>query len=324
LSYTYAWLIPCEHKAIGNIMKQLLLTLVLLLLSLNTLTLSAETSPSVFIRPNDANTIRLKTAADFALHYYESKDYIQALKYANLSTQERDAKGQFILGILYYFGLGLTQDYIQAFKYFELAAEQGHAKAQYNLGLMYAKGEGLRSDYEKAIHYYRLAAGAGHTKAQCNLGCVYSEGKWVKQDNKEAFKYFKPAADQGDAYAQYNLGVMYKKGLGITQNYNDALYYFKSAANQGDEQAKSSYDQLNNDIHQAFNEKIKLFAVFISTIVLLSFLCAALALTMKYMFKVNVPLHKLMPVLKYIIGCCIILIAGVGGYLIIRQIFLGM
>jgi TPR repeat protein len=42
-------------------------------------------------------------------------------------AEQGDAKAQFALGNLYYFGQGTLQDYVEAVKWFRKAAEQGYA-----------------------------------------------------------------------------------------------------------------------------------------------------------------------------------------------------
>jgi len=66
-----------------------------------------------------------------------------------------------------------------AFDAARTAADQGDARAQYNLGFMYYFGEGVPQDHAEAVHWYRLAAEQGDARAQYNLGFMYDNGKGV-------------------------------------------------------------------------------------------------------------------------------------------------
>ena len=86
-----------------------------------------------------------------------------------------------------------------------LAKEQRDAKAQYNLGVMYAKGDGVEKDYGEAVKWYTKAAEQGHASGQNNLGVMYAKSDGVVQDYREALKWYTKAAQQGFPPAQYPL-----------------------------------------------------------------------------------------------------------------------
>ena len=55
---------------------------------------------------------------------------------------------------------------------FRNAAEQRYAKAQYNLGVMYANGAGVLEDYVQAYAWWSIAATRGDKDAKKNKGMV--------------------------------------------------------------------------------------------------------------------------------------------------------
>lgn len=63
----------------------------------------------------------------------------------------------------------------------KLSAEQGFANAQWMLGLMYRDGRGVSQSYADAFRWYRSAAVQGHSNAQGNVCLLYSEGLGVPQ-----------------------------------------------------------------------------------------------------------------------------------------------
>jgi uncharacterized protein len=151
---------------------------------------------------------------------FERKDYKEALRLLSRSSAQQDNKdAQYVLGIMYYNGIGIPQDYKRAFISFALSARQGVAGAQFNLGRMYNKGQGVPQDYKEAARLYRLSAEQGDAEAQANLGWMYDKGQGVPQDYKETVRLYRLAAEQGNAIAQHNLGLMSAKGQGVLQDY---------------------------------------------------------------------------------------------------------
>jgi hypothetical protein len=82
-------------------------------------------------------------------------------------------------------------------------AEQGNASAQYILGIMYEYGEGVSQDMVQAMYWYRKAAEQGLSDAQFFLGAIYYNGeKGITKDYSQAIFWLRKAAEQGDTHAQ--------------------------------------------------------------------------------------------------------------------------
>jgi TPR repeat protein len=73
-------------------------------------------------------------------------DYTRALAFCGGAAQINDPSAQYIYGVMYAEGLGVTQDNTEAVRWIRKAAAQGLAEAQYNLGLVYAVGLGVTQD----------------------------------------------------------------------------------------------------------------------------------------------------------------------------------
>ena len=73
----------------------------------------------------------------------QESEAVRIFKATKIKAEQGDAKAQFNLGEMYYFGKGVPQDYGEAAKWFRKVAEQGITVAQFNLGLMYHQGEGV-------------------------------------------------------------------------------------------------------------------------------------------------------------------------------------
>tara|TARA_B100000686_G_scaffold305473_1_gene343939 strand:+ start:227 stop:949 length:723 start_codon:yes stop_codon:yes gene_type:complete len=165
---------------------------------------------------------------------FPRKDYKEAFRLFTLSSAQQDnKKAQYVLGVMYYNGLGIPQDYKKAFIAYALSARQGVAEAQYELGEMYKKGEGIPQDYKAAVKMYRYSAQQGFAKAQLQLGKLYQDGNGIPQDYQEAVKWYRYSAEQGNALAQSTLGLMYLQGKGVLQDYVLGHMWFNLSSSNG-------------------------------------------------------------------------------------------
>jgi len=93
---------------------------------------------------------------------YDAGDYAKAAKLFTPLAEKGNVGAQYILGVMYRAGRGVTQDFNAARKWYRLAAEQGNALAQFNLGWMYASGKSVPRDYVQARMWFNVAiANAG-------------------------------------------------------------------------------------------------------------------------------------------------------------------
>ena len=139
------------------------------------------------------------TAQDYykGLDAYGSGDYALALEEFNALAKQENARGQFMLGVMYGSGAGVPKDNTEAAKWYRLSAQQGYSYAQHNLGFMYTKGRGVLKDYSKAEKWFRLSAKQGDSDSQYNLGFMYEHGKGVIKDNDTAHMWYDIASANG-------------------------------------------------------------------------------------------------------------------------------
>lgn len=174
----------------------------------------------------------------------EEENYEQAALPLQLLAGQGHQQAQFLLGLVYSNGLGVSLDPQQAIRWYQLAAEQGHIDAQYNLGVAYSTGLGVLADNTKAAGWWRKAAAQGNTDAQFNLGLLYAQGEGVVKNMMEAARWWHQAAKHGDAAAQYALGLMYVRGEGVTQDLGEAVKWWYLSASQGFERAQNALRML--------------------------------------------------------------------------------
>ena len=127
---------------------------------------------------------------------------------------------------------------------FRKTAEQGNVKGQYNLGVAYYYGKGVKQSYSKALYWFRKAAEQGNADAQLLLGLVYYSGHGVSRSYSKAVYWFKKSAEQGNMHAQNNLGAAYDSGKGVEPSYSKAVYWYKKSAAQGDMDAKKNLSKI--------------------------------------------------------------------------------
>ncbi len=88
---------------------------------------------------------------------YDSGDYGKAAKLYSPLAKNGNAEAQYVLGMMYRAGRGVSHDYQEARKWYLLAAEQGHPLAQFYLGWMYAGGKGVPKDIVQSHMWINIA-----------------------------------------------------------------------------------------------------------------------------------------------------------------------
>ena len=88
-------------------------------------------------------------------------------------------------------------DVEQALLEFRALARQGHAPAEFMLGVMYFNGVGVQQDPVIAAIYFRQAAAKGDAAAQLALGTIFIRGVGVGQNLVQALAWLTLAARDG-------------------------------------------------------------------------------------------------------------------------------
>jgi uncharacterized protein len=174
-----------------------------------------------------------------AMKAYNQSDFVKAFSLTQPIAENGNSAAQFLLGVMYTNGEGVTRDHKQAYIWYKKAAEQGRGAAQYNLGMMHIKGDGIPLNYNIAAEWFRKAAEQDISAAQFKLAHMFDVGNGVPQSYAEAIYWYTKAAEQGYLDAQFNLGALYQKNHSL-QNLEQAVVYYKMASAQGDLQAQSN------------------------------------------------------------------------------------
>jgi TPR repeat protein len=94
---------------------------------------------------------------------YLDKDFTNAYLFCK---EANDPNAQFIIGEMYYNGLGVKKDHAEAAIWIRKAADQGLAEAQFVICHMYYYGFGVKGDPAEALIWCRKAALQGHIRAR--------------------------------------------------------------------------------------------------------------------------------------------------------------
>jgi len=145
-----------------------------------------------------------------------------------------------LMGMCYYYGLGIGQDIPQAIKWYTLGAESGHDGCMRELARLYRLGVLVPEDPRKAYHYMVQAFKAGNESAQLMLAWQLFTGEFVKQDRQLAFRLFTRAAQAGNEEAFFWVGNCYAHGLGVEKDVAVATEWWAAGAMKGANNCKSA------------------------------------------------------------------------------------
>ena len=88
---------------------------------------------------------------------YAAQNYVRAAEIFLPLAEQRDARAQTYLGVMYLRGQGVPQNFPVAAYWLHLASAAGLPTAQYFFGLMYDKGQGMAQDFVLAQAWLNLA-----------------------------------------------------------------------------------------------------------------------------------------------------------------------
>lgn len=132
------------------------------------------------------------------------------LNYCFKAAEAGNARSQFILGAMYYHGIGVDKNKDIAVKWWFIAAKNGDSDAQHEVGRMFQRGDEVSKDYKKALNWYMKSAKQGNPYSYHNIAYMFQHGLGVKENIKSAKLWYERAAKLGLPHSQYNLsGVLF-------------------------------------------------------------------------------------------------------------------
>lgn len=139
---------------------------------------------------------------------FDGRDYATALKELKPLAEAGDRRAQFILGLMYEGGLGVSVSDSRAWGWFRLAADRGEPDAQLRVAEMHAQGIGVPLNMKAALDWYKKAAKSGSALAKTRIGQAYLRGRGVKVNVLEAKRWLKEAAAAGEPEAEAALAAL--------------------------------------------------------------------------------------------------------------------
>jgi uncharacterized protein len=189
----------------------------------------------------------LETLKFTAQKYYWGKEVRQnlpkALALYLMAAERGDTEAQFIVGGMYFQGIGTEKNQKEAFKWLYKAAKNGEStpQSQKILGQAFLLGNVVPQNYTESIQWYQRASENGDHDAQNELAFLYYVGRGVQQNFDTSFKWFEKAAQGGLAVAQYNVGIMWYTGNGVEKpDLIQAYTWLSLAAANGHQDASAA------------------------------------------------------------------------------------
>jgi TPR repeat protein len=153
-------------------------------------------------------------------------DVARALELARESSGKGSKYGQYALGKLHEYGVGLAEEEddkelsdddwaAQVIALYRLAAAQGLAGAQNELGNIYFLGNIVAEDDAEALRWHRQAAAQGHPDSLISIG---SHFECTIEDAEEAIRWYRRAHAAGHPNAAY---LLLQLGVCIYRTYAD-------------------------------------------------------------------------------------------------------
>jgi len=170
------------------------------------------------------------------MQHYNNGKYYAAVDLFEKAAEQGNAQAQYMLGLCYQLGNGVTQDNQHMIEYYKEAAGQQNADAENALGLLYQDGKVIAQDKGKALDLWIASATKGNTKAIDN----------IKIHHSQEFAEKLVAATKGDSEAQFFVGAFYynRGGYYVDQNINKAAEWWSMADKQNNSNAQNGLGEL--------------------------------------------------------------------------------
>lgn len=178
--------------------------------------------------------LSLRMGSDIAAkaHLAERHDEILA------AAQAGDPVAQYLIGVAYTFGIGVTADDAQAYQWVSKAADGGLVRAVGVIGVDRILGTGTEADMITGWSLLLQAANAGNGIANYQVAILTLRNGYKFIERPTALKILTRTAEQGVAPAQYALGHSYMQTTeDQRKDLTLARYWLEKAAAQGMEQA---------------------------------------------------------------------------------------
>ena len=139
------------------------------------------------------------------------KDIERAIELYKISAQQGFIPAQYRIGHISLFGIenmNIPINYKDAFDYISMAANNHHTISEYLLGMIFYFGLGREKDYIESAYWIKRAAYKKYPRAQMQLGIMHLHGYGVAEDIAQAWFLINQAAQQGSQEAKMILPLL--------------------------------------------------------------------------------------------------------------------
>jgi hypothetical protein len=137
-----------------------------------------------------------------------------------------------------------SEEYATAIANLTELSDNGNVDAQYILGELYFQGIGTDADIDRAAEYIKLAYDNGNANAFEIYGKLAFIGDGISQDYEEAYSAFR-LIDEPSADINCAIGMMYAYGMGVRIDYDIAASYLDEAIAKGSTTAQTVKDAIS-------------------------------------------------------------------------------
>lgn len=178
--------------------------------------------------------INCSEKADQGFAAFDQQNYSKAYHVWSELAKTNNAKAEYGLWRLLYYGLGVPKDTVTAMSWLKKSAEQEYLQAQFDLGTCYWEGIGVVADRAVALKWFQSAAAKGDPHSQLVLGICYLDGIGIDKNSESAINWLRKAAEKDEPEALYRLFGCYYLGRGVAKDSLIAIEYLKKVADYGD------------------------------------------------------------------------------------------
>ncbi len=133
--------------------------------------------------------LSVKPSLNFSDENIEHKDVDKSLPWLEDMAKRGLPNAEFVLGLAYYNGVGVSKDTAKGLDLIAQAASHQVSLAQYYIGMMYEQGMGMPVDKARALAWFKEAAKNQSPDAAFVLALKYLDGIDVKRDPVKAENY---------------------------------------------------------------------------------------------------------------------------------------
>lgn len=195
----------------------------------------------IISKSSDESLEYLDKAKELLFANGKNKDTTRATFMLRKAAKQGNAEAEFLLGMAYYEGLGVSHSWDDARNWLIKSVEHGYPNAMYQLGFIYHYGIGTEPNIMKALELYTNSADLGYGKAMKMLGKTYHSGELGVIDEKRSLQYYEDsfeilyeqALENNVVEAQYEIANSYMDGEGVIHDYQQAIDWYRRAESNG-------------------------------------------------------------------------------------------